>query len=212
VRLEPYTPGCRELLSSAASEPASGRERVLEAARRRLSHDVDRLRDILAAEISAWAEEGMGDRDLLCHETGTHFKWFLGRIQERGLIFWVHQYKPAAARAPTYADTIHNHRYSFASVMLRGGYDHVHYASDGLRLVVRRVETYRPPASYVLAADAPHRVTNLLDGTLTVVVQGPPERGFSTVFDPQSGERRHLSYNERIPGLLAGVHAGSDAS
>jgi hypothetical protein len=196
VRLEPYTPACSELLRRLAELDGQ----PLDAAREQLRGDVDALRSTVEAELAAWAREGMHGRDLLCHETGTHFKWFLGTTAER--VLWLHQYKPTDARSATYAETIHDHRYSFVSVVLAGGYDHVHYEIRPDGPVAVRTEQYRAPDDYVLDADAPHRVTGLLDGTLTVILQGPARKDHSTVFHPDGRRTRHSAYDARLPALL----------
>jgi hypothetical protein len=205
VRIEPYTTGCAELVAELGAGD-------LEQARATLARDPSRVRAVIDAELAAWDREGLGTRELLCHDTGTHHKWFVGVVEPRATVIWLHEYKPAARRADTHALTIHNHRYAFASAVLRGGYDHEHYVldADG-RPTLAATERYRPPDSYVIGADELHRVSGLLDGTVTLIVQGPIERGHSAVFDASGRVREHVANARRLPDLRRTINgAASD--
>ena len=195
MRIEPYTPRCAELVAELGAGD-------LERAQAVLAADPKRLRAVIAEELAAWEREGLGTRELLCHDTGTHHKWFVGVVEPRSFVIWLHEYKPAGRRAESHALTIHDHRYGFVSTVLCGGYDHEHYVldADG-RPVLTATERYRPPDTYRLGADALHRVTELLDGTITLIVQAPVERDHSVVYGPSGVVRDHPANSRRLPEL-----------
>jgi predicted metal-dependent enzyme (double-stranded beta helix superfamily) len=60
-------------------------------------------------------------------ETPTHFKWSLWESSNREFHVYVHQYKPPQNLQCGYALSVHNHRYWFTSLMLRGAFQHLRY-------------------------------------------------------------------------------------
>lgn len=150
------------------------------------------------AEVAAWKDSGLGARDLLCRETATHYKWFIGASAETGAVLWLHDYKPADQRAAAYAQSVHDHRYSFASWILAGAYTHQRYSNDAHPQLVEETR-YEAPSSYVMDADEIHGVTGLEHGTLTLILQAPARRSYSTQHDWQGGvKRRHVDFDGRL--------------
>jgi predicted metal-dependent enzyme (double-stranded beta helix superfamily) len=119
-----------------------------------------------------------------------------------GPFVWIHEYKPATARRPGYADSVHDHRYSFCSAVVRGGYVHRIFDVVGQAAPVLQVErVLEAPHVYVLDADEVHSVTEMRDGTLSLVVQAPKRRGYSTEYVGVDGQpRRHYDFASRAQG------------
>lgn len=156
-------------------------------------------RMVVEQEFAAWKQsERLPSTELLSRETPTHWKWFVGGHLD-GPLLWIHEYKPPSLRRPGYAQSIHDHRYSFCSAIVRGGYVHRTFV-----VVDNRVPTFRDarmlvaPSVYVLDADQVHSVGDLQDGTLTLIVQAPKRRGYSTEYFMNGAEpRRHYDFASR---------------
>lgn len=141
-------------------------------------------------------------------ETPTHFKWHLCTLADTSLRFWLHEYKPTNALSRGYTQSIHNHRYGLTSLILAGGYCHSRFdveVFDDLSIGrLNQVMSYdlRPGDNYSLAADAFHSVTDVLDGTLSLVIQWPTQRMFSLSVEPATRKAvRHLPVEARFDTL-----------
>jgi hypothetical protein len=142
---------------------------------------------VLRAELDRLSPEIFAGMLLRSRETSTHYKWNLHAGDHEQFAVWLHEYKPAGQRAPGYAESVHNHRYGLTSLVLRGGYTHLRFAverddhsSAGVRLIEKHACRLRPGSTYSLSADDFHSVADLVDGTVTVVVQHPAVRQYST--------------------------------
>jgi hypothetical protein len=165
---------------------------------------VDRVREALRAESDHLRHHGLGERMLLCRETPTHWKWFLGG-STASILLWLHEYKPSTQRRPGYADSVHDHRYSFVSAIVCGGYIHRRFTVDDGVARLSREEVVEAGSVYALDADEVHGVAGLQDGTLTLIAQAPKRRPFSTEFFTDGRPpQRHHDFDERARGVTFG--------
>lgn len=163
------------------------------------------LATCVSAEVATWTQHGINGRELLCHETTTHLKWFVAYSAANGVVMWIHQYKPNAMEG--YARTIHNHRYWFVSAILYGGYDHLFYDVASGQPQLRHREQYRAPGTYVMDADSFHSLESIVSPTLTLIVQGPAVRSLSQVFSHSDGRdpTSYPDFNARTGQLVEDV-------
>jgi hypothetical protein len=160
-------PGITALLTRVGSEPALVRDLV---------HSWDRL--------------SLEERQLRCHETSTHYKWFLFYHSDLRFKVWLHQYKSGRDRQTGYAEVPHNHRYSLASVLLSGGFAHHVFdrVDGGLEELTDERRSYRTGDSYTVPWQQLHKLGALADHTVTLVVETPVVRHFSEAFYSGSAE------------------------
>jgi hypothetical protein len=132
-------------------------------------------------------------------ETPTHFKWLLWESSNREFQVYVHQYKPPQnIQRGYYALSVHNHRYWFASMMLRGTFQHLRYDIpkdtagefdvSGARIIDE--VTVKAGDVYQLLLGEIHSVRDIQEETRTLVVQAKPERLWSETFLLE--ERRYI--------------------
>ncbi|GAA1162173.1 hypothetical protein F4556_005030 [Kitasatospora gansuensis] len=94
---------------------------------------------------------------------------------------------------PGYFDRPHDHRWSFASMILTGSYQHVQYGTnegfetiDPAALVPRQIRTERAGDHYVLHHTAVHSV-HADAGTMSLVLRGPAAKDAFRIIDAPSG-------------------------
>ncbi|RGD59427.1 hypothetical protein DR950_17960 [Kitasatospora xanthocidica] len=99
----------------------------------------------------------------------------------------VHRFRPG------YFDRPHDHRWSFASMILTGAYRHVQYGTnegfdtiDPAALRPRQIRTERAGDQYVLHHTAVHSVTADA-GTISLVLRGPAVKDAFRIIDAPSG-------------------------
>lgn len=125
-------------------------------------------------------------------EKATHYKWLLGKGEHYSV--WLHQYMPPERFAKTfsYAASVHNHRYGFSSVVLKGGLHVTEFLLEGDR---PRVSTHRSVLAgegMTLSADDIHRIDRVDPETFSLLIQGPAERHYSTSYNLSTGEARDI--------------------
>lgn len=140
-------------------------------------------------------------------ERTSHFKWFLGENAQRYIV-WLHEYK--AVKLPdavgSFAASVHNHRYSFVSRILAGSLSvsNFSYDTDRKRLKVSEHINFPAETTYFLSSEEIHRVDAAAPSTCTLIIQGPPERKYSRVYDPISGSSHDIfELSSRFPELLS---------
>lgn len=142
-------------------------------------------------------------------ETTTHFAWCLRDRQDEPFSFWLHEYKPQRDWRAGYADSVHNHRYHFCTVILSGGYRHERFRAqvDPVTGLVDAAEMTRGAdydvgtSGYLLASEF-HRIPAALDGTMTFLVKSRPVAECSLSYDPSTGlGHRHVPVECRLPEL-----------
>jgi hypothetical protein len=151
--------------------------------------EIGRRPRLLQEAVNSWNVADLEERQLRCHETATHYKWFIYFHPELRYRIWLHQYKILGERRRGHAEVPHNHRYSLASVIMRGGF--VHHAFErmdgGLVELTSKRHSYLRGDAYSVGWDQLHRLSDLTDHTLTLVVETPPVRNFSEAFYSESG-------------------------
>jgi predicted metal-dependent enzyme (double-stranded beta helix superfamily) len=128
-------------------------------------------------------------------EKTTHYKWLIGKGDEQRFELWLHEYKPSNLRRPGHATVPHNHRFWLTSLILRGGFSDTRYArfESQDEALVKPVTSrpLRPGETMVIDPDEIHSLSELEEGTLSMVVQSQPIRSYSEVFE--NGEVRRYS-------------------
>jgi hypothetical protein len=160
--------------------------------------------------VHSWDHSSLEERQLRCHETSTHYKWFLFYHPQLRFKVWLHQYKPGHDRQTGYAEVPHNHRYSLASVLLSGGF--AHHVCDrvdgGLEELTDERRSYRTGDSYSVPWQQLHKLGALADHTVTLVVETPVVRHFSEAFYGGSAEPvRFYDFIELHSRLIAEMQA-----
>lgn len=158
--------------------------------------------EILHQEVLSWREQNLEYRGLRSHETATHYKWFVYYHKKLTYRVWLHQFKPISERAFGHAEVPHNHRYSLASLIVAGGFDHHLFCRGGpeLREARKPVRSFRAGDTYAVQWNEVHKLDNLRDRTLTIVVESPIVRHYSEAFYEGTGRPRRF-YD------FAGMHA-----
>lgn len=146
---------------------------------------------------------------MLSRETPTHYKWHMLSIPEKASTIWLHEYKSHFIRSGGYAQSIHNHRYPMSALLLTGGYRCTSYSVTQIhdqRIDVRATGS-RPVtegSTYSMRADDFHSVTEIKDGTVSILVQGQAVRPYSVSVDAES---RLASCHVPIEGRLDNLRA-----
>ncbi|GAA2691870.1 MULTISPECIES: hypothetical protein [Actinosynnema] len=138
-------------------------------------------------------------------ETTTHFAWCLRDEPAEPFTFWLHEYKPQRDWRPGYADSVHNHRYHFCTVILSGGYLHERYrvrlAPEGTAIsevAPLRSADCRAGVSGTMLAHEFHRIPRAIDGTMTFLVKSRAVSPWSLSYDPGTGtSHRHVPVEAR---------------
>ncbi|MBB5959048.1 hypothetical protein FHS29_005668 [Saccharothrix tamanrassetensis] len=142
-------------------------------------------------------------------ETTTHFAWCLRDEPAEPFTFWLHEYKPQRDWRRGYADSIHNHRYHFCTILLTGSYLHerftVRLAEDGRSIrdttLLRSTQAHRGDSGTMLAHEF-HRIPKATDDTLTFLVKSRAVNPWSLSFDPDTRtSHRHVPVESRLEEL-----------
>ena len=167
-------------LEGACWQPAG----YIDAAVLELLKELDGERELLHQEVLSWATGNLEYRGLTSHETATHYKWFVYYDETLAFRVWLHQYKSSGDRVLGHAEVPHNHRYSLASLVISGGFDH-HVFGRG-RPSFKELDEPGSPLrvgdTYALQWDEVHKLSALLDRTLTLVIESPIVRHYSEAF------------------------------
>lgn len=157
---------------------------------------------LLHQEVASWADGNLEERGLRSHETTTHYKWFVFYHSTLSYRVWLHQYKPFPERTLGHAEVPHNHRYSLASLVVAGGFDHHVFARRGQELIelTKSRRSLTAGDTFVVHCDQVHKLSNLQDRTLTMVVESPVVRHYSEAFY-ESGNAPRRIYD------FAGLHS-----
>ncbi|MGQ0838536.1 hypothetical protein [Actinokineospora sp.] len=167
------------------------------------------LRSVLRGHLASLdpaAATAMVERS---RETTTHFAWCLRDRAREPFTFWLHEYKPQRDWRPGYADSVHNHRYHFCTVILGGNYLHERFTATVDRdtgLVCAATLTGRRECgvgtSGLVLADEFHRIPHAADGTMTFLVKSRPVTPWSLSFDPATRTgHRHVPVEARLEEL-----------
>ncbi len=170
------------------------------------SHEVWRIRQGLLEWLKETAS--LDQIRVSARETSTHYVWpiYTG-IGGHSVV--INEFKDPGQMAAGYATTLHNHRYSFGSLMLSGGYTQLRYRVeiDGLGRAMALSELGADDVAQggivAIADDVFHRLTNIERHTMTLVVKGPPVREQSISVDVLTLRgSRHLPVEARVMELM----------
>jgi hypothetical protein len=182
------------------------------------------IRDLLDPErleptaLVAWLE-GLSQQEfaIICArsvERASHFKWFLGD-STNGYAVWLHEYKMVHLpdTAGSFAASVHNHRYSFVSQVLTGSLLVSNFSFDPIQQfpVLSETRSIQARSTYYLGSESIHRIDATAPSTCTIIVQGPPEKSYSRVFD--LAKRTFSDMHDlpsRIPGLISLLGSHTD--
>jgi hypothetical protein len=155
-----------------------------------LVEELGREPELIGNVVRSWTTANLDERQLSCHETKTHYKWFIYYNSKLRYKVWLHQYKSLAEREAGHAEVPHNHRYSLASLIIRGGFTHHRYkqTDDGLLELAHERDSYTQGDTYLVDWHQVHRLSEIKNHTVTLVVESPIARNFSEAFYAQSGE------------------------
>ena len=141
-------------------------------------------------------------------EKTTHYKWFLAEDPNCQFQLWLHEYKPAELRRKGHATVAHNHRFWLSSLILRGGFTDNRYRREpeGTGNLIAKLSSSRmtPGDTMVLAPDEIHSLSELCDGTISLIAQGMPVRSYSEVFE-DGGVRRYPDLGAKLAELGASL-------
>jgi hypothetical protein len=151
----------------------------------------------------------------LARETSTHYVWPLYR-SVRGYSVTINEFKDPLDISDGYATTLHNHRYSFVSLVLSGGYTQVFCDVElrDQRQASRVRDLYAATVTegdvVAVQLDEFHCLSSISQGTVTLVVKCPPARGESISINTSNLRvSRHIPVEGRVGQLMAGLLAVS---
>jgi hypothetical protein len=165
----------------------------------------DYLRDLPPAEMAAVRVKS--------RETTTHFAWCLRDQASEPFTFWLHEYKPQRDWRPGYADSVHNHRYHFCTIIVTGGYLHERYlaAVSPSTNMITAVEMTQGvwcgvgEAAMLLASDF-HRIPQARDNTMTFLMKSREISRFSLSYDPTTrASHLHIPVESRLDDLASRI-------
>lgn len=166
--------------------------------------EIGREPRVIYEAVNSWSAKSLDKLQLSCHETSTHYELFLDYHKKLRFKIWLHQYKPVSERRLGYAEVPHNHRYSLASAILSGGFVHHYFERTGnvLSELIEERQRYTRGDVYVVEWQRVHKLSELMDRTVTLVIESPAVRYFSEAFyaDP-SGPRIFYDFVGLYTGL-----------
>ena len=173
--------------------------------------DVPALRAVLRGHLLGLSADRCAALVGRSRETTTHFAWCLRDRGAEPFSFWLHEYKPQHDWRAGYADSVHNHRYHFCTVILSGGYLHERFRAtvDERTGLITGAELTGsadcgPGESGVLTAEQFHRIPSARDATVTFLVKSRPVRPWSLSYDPATGiGHRHTPVESRLADLTS---------
>jgi predicted metal-dependent enzyme (double-stranded beta helix superfamily) len=163
----------------------------LDWARRADAHAAAEI-EFSSVDVPALLEElRQSSRDLIQLERSvektTHYKWFLREASDSSFELWLHEYKPRQLRRTGHATVAHNHRFWLTSTILRGGFTDTRYARSPTRscALIEPIQSRSLKVGDTLLIDPEgiHSLSDLRDGTISMVVQSSPVRSYSEVFE-----------------------------
>jgi hypothetical protein len=172
---------------------------------------------LIRSAVAGWlAESAPLDRvRSAARETSTHYVWplYVGR---GGHALAINEFKEPCQITVGYANTLHNHRYSFASLILSGGYgqvrSRVEIVEPGHIAWIHEVgkENMIEGGMQVVNHAEFHRLSDISSGTVTLLVKCPAaEEGSISVDMKTLRVSRHLPVESRIEELVKVLTATS---
>ena len=168
---------------------------------------------IIREALFQWLETS-ADIDKLtamARETSTHYVWPL-YMTNKGYYVAINEFKDPQDITTGYATILHNHRYSFISFVLSGGYRQVR--GDVELLHPRRATQIRDLGEDVVTEgdivkvnhDDFHRLSAISSHTVTLVVKCPAAKGESLSVDASTLRvTKHVPVEARVRQLMAAL-------
>lgn len=144
-------------------------------------------------------------------ETSTHYVWPL-YLTDNGYGVAINEFKDPEDIATGYATTLHNHRYSFISIVLSGGYRQVRSEVE-LPGPSQAVRIYDVGEDVVMEGDIVtvdhrefHRLKKISQHTVTLVVKCPAVKRASLSVDSSTLKvTEHVPVETRVRQLVAAL-------
>jgi len=160
--------------------------------------------------IHQWLSEpaSMDYLKISARETSTHYVWPL-YIARNGYGLAINEFKDPRHMVIGHANTIHNHRYSFVSLMLSGGYRQIRSRVDlpelgGLAQIhdIGQDDLFQG-SMLAINHEEFHRLINVRRRTMTLLVKCPPAKEASVSVDAKSLRAcRHVPVEARLVQLM----------
>jgi 8-oxo-dGTP diphosphatase len=140
----------------------------------------------------------------LSHDLPSHYKWFLYKSPLHNYSIWINEYKKD--RQYGYANTIHNHRYWFASLLLKGYFHQAFHKAEGWNgkefnsiPVVDELHTGSGDV-YALSPEIIHSFPKIEDETVTLLIRSKALYDYSTSFNNNTKKStNHYSFKTKLP-------------
>ncbi len=158
------------------------------------------LRSVNFAKLSA-----------LARETPTHYVWPIHR-SKNGFHLVINEFKGREVVGEGYAKVLHNHRYSFASLMLAGRYTEsrsaVMFSDTGhfVNCADERVTDVAAGDITLIGHDSFHRLVEIGDGTMTLLLKTPAWKLESVSIDLRTQRIvRHVPVETRVMQFVSAL-------
>jgi hypothetical protein len=146
-------------------------------------------------------------------ETPTHYVWpvYAGTA---GHSVVINEYKDPRHMGDGYATILHNHRYSFATFMLSGGYTQVRCdvqlpaSAHPVRVTEIGEDALTEGGTVTVDHDAFHRLADIGARTMTILVKCPAVKAFSISVDARTlMVSKHVPVEARVLQLMDALTA-----
>jgi hypothetical protein len=187
--------------------------------------DTDRLGEVLTTfrrdreisavrhELARWLSHSADLEKIktASRETSTHFVWPLYRSRA-GFSLVINEFKDPLRMGDGYAKALHNHRYSFASMVLSGGYTQTQSTvtlpdyDDQVNVADAETDHLSEGDMAIVGHEVFHRLITIMDHTVTLLVKSPAFKAYSISIDLATQRlSRHVPVETRLPRLVAAL-------
>jgi hypothetical protein len=165
---------------------------------------------IIRQALNEWltCDADVNELGAMARETSTHYVWPL-HSSSSGYSVAINEFKASSHMTAGYATTLHNHRYSFISLMMSGGYVQVRsYVEFAERDQVSQISDIHKDVIeegdiVFINHDEYHRLAAIKDRTVTLVVKCPAAKRESVSIDTGTLRiTRHVPAEARIAQLI----------
>jgi hypothetical protein len=165
---------------------------------------------IIRQTLVQWLKESASLDQLgaSARETSTHYVWPVYTTAS-GYRIVINEFKNPGKMTAGYATTVHNHRYSFASLMLSGRYRQVSYDVEmngygqATGLCEIGSDSLAPGSIVTVTDDLFHRITDIENRTMTLIIRCPAVKDASISVDIRTlMTSRHLPVEARVAQLM----------
>ena len=141
-------------------------------------------------------------------DKSTHYKWRLGGEPNLYAVC-LHQYKEPDEfdRSDNFANSVHNHRYGFASIVISGELHTVDFELDAQHdhIEARETRVMACGDTMTISPEAVHRVTRVGKKTQTLLIQGPIVSNYSVRYGIDGGAERIYDLQTLVSTLKSDV-------